>query len=90
MVTAQSASRLARNFHITEGKMDKSKTVVDKLVGIEDRHPEKAPVCTMCGKSAIQLVDGEPSCADHVEQVYEHQVEDYTSKHLTDHAAREI
>jgi|SRR5580700_14264 hypothetical protein len=87
---AQSASRVAGNFRITEGKMDKLKTVVDKLVRIEDKHPERASVCTMCGKPAIQLVDGEPSCADHVEQVYEHQVEDYASKHLTDHAAREI
>ena len=67
--------------------MDKMKTVVDKL-RIEDKQPEK--VCTMCGRPATQSVDGDPSCADHVEQVYEHQVEDYASKHLTDHVAREI
>lgn len=67
--------------------MDKLKTVVDKLK-IENKQPQK--VCTLCGKPATQLVDGEPSCADHVEQVYEHQVEDYTSKHLTDHTAREF
>jgi hypothetical protein len=78
------------NFRITEDKMDKLKTVVDKLARTEDKQAEKATVCTICGKPATQLVDGESSCADHVEQVYEHQVEDYTSKHLTDHAAREI
>ena len=67
--------------------MDKMKTVVDKL-RIEDKQPEK--VCTMCGRPATLSVDGDPSCADHVEQVYEHQVEDDASKHLTDHVAREI
>jgi hypothetical protein len=55
----------------SEEKMEKLKEAV-------------ANVCTMCGKPAVQLVDGEPSCADHIEQVYEHQVEDYTSKHLSD------
>lgn len=39
-------------------------------------------VCSICGKPATQLVDGEPSCSDHIEQVYEHQVEDYTKAHL--------
>jgi uncharacterized Zn finger protein (UPF0148 family) len=41
-----------------------------------------ASVCPICGKPATQLVDGEPSCADHIEQVYEHQVEEYTRAHL--------
>jgi hypothetical protein len=45
---------------------------------------EEKLVCTMCGKPATQLVDGEPSCASHVEQVYAHQLEDYTCKHLSD------
>jgi uncharacterized Zn finger protein (UPF0148 family) len=42
----------------------------------------KASTCPICGKPATQLVDGEPSCADHIEQVYEHQVEDYTRARL--------
>ena len=48
------------------------------------------PVCTLCGKPASQLVDGEPSCEDHIEQIYEHQVEDYTRKHLTNTPWREV
>jgi hypothetical protein len=50
----------------------------------------KAAVCSMCGQPATQLVDGEPSCAAHVEQIYEHQVEDYTSKHLTNNEWRKV
>ena len=42
----------------------------------------KASTCPICGKPATQLVDGEPSCADHIEQVYAHQVEDYTRARL--------
>jgi hypothetical protein len=48
----------------------------------------KPCLCTICGKPATQLVDGEPSCQGHVEQVYEHQVEDYTSAHLADNEWR--
>ena len=46
--------------------------------------------CTLCGKPATQLVDGEPCCQDHLEQIYEHQVEDYTRKHLTDNEWRKV
>jgi len=38
-------------------------------------------VCTICGKPATDMVDGEPSCADHIELVYENQLEDYTREH---------
>lgn len=69
---------------IKEGKMEKLKEAVERVLRTEDKPPEKPRVCTRCGNPATQLVEGEPSCADHVEQVYEHQVEDYTSKHLTD------
>lgn len=48
------------------------------------------PVCTFCGKAATQLVDGEPSCEAHIEQIYEHQVEDYTRKHLNGAPWREV
>jgi hypothetical protein len=41
-----------------------------------------AGFCPICGKPATKSVDGEPSCDEHVEQVYEHQVEDYTINHL--------
>jgi hypothetical protein len=37
---------------------------------------------------ATKFVAGEPSCEDHVEQVYEHQVEDYTISHLVDNEWR--
>jgi hypothetical protein len=63
--------------------MEKLKEVLQGSVKAEVEI--KQMVCTMCGRPAAQLVDGEPSCAAHVEQVYEHQVEDYTSKHLDDY-----
>jgi hypothetical protein len=47
-------------------------------------------VCSICGKTATQWVDGEPSCKDHIEQVYEHQVEDYTSAHLKNNDWRKV
>ena len=75
---------------ISEGKMEKLKDVVEKVLNIEGKHPEKKSVCTICGKPATQLVDGEPSCESHIEQVYEHQVEDYTSKHLADNEWRKF
>ena len=36
--------------------------------------------CAICGKPTTRLVDGEPSCDYHANQVYEHQIEDYTRK----------
>ena len=62
--------------------MEKLKEVVEGTSKTEEK-PEQT-VCSLCGRPATQLVDGEPSCAAHIEQVYEHQVEDYTSKHLDD------
>ncbi|MGC2193758.1 MAG: hypothetical protein WA628_03715 [Terriglobales bacterium] len=70
--------------------MEKLKEAVEKILRMDENHPQKSAVCTMCGKPATQLVDGEPSCADHVEQVYEHQLEEYTSKHLTDNEWRKV
>jgi protein-arginine kinase activator protein McsA len=64
--------------------MEKLKEVVGKALNLEDKQAVKTNVCTLCGKPASQLVDGEPSCAEHIEQVYEHQVEDYTSRHLSE------
>jgi len=64
--------------------MDKLKEAVEKALSVQEKQPAKSSLCTLCGKPATQLVDGEPSCADHIEQVYEHQVEDYTAKHLSD------
>jgi hypothetical protein len=74
----------------SEGKMEKLKEAVEKVLNLEDKHPEKKSVCTMCRKPATQLVDGEPSCSDHIEQVYTHQVEEYTSKHLADNEWRKF
>lgn len=56
----------------------------------ETTEPSQNTVCGLCGRPATQLVDGEPCCADHLGQVYEHQVEDYTRKHLTNNAWREV
>ena len=70
--------------------MEKVKAIAEKTVAIEDKPAGKPQVCTLCGRPATQLVDGEPSCPLHVEQVYEHQVEDYARAHLTDHEAREV
>ncbi len=38
--------------------------------------------CIICGKPATQVLDGDPSCNEHVELVYEDQVEKYTASHL--------
>jgi len=56
------------------------------------REEEKSPeilleagsVCVICGKPATTLVDGDPSCEEHIELVYEDQLEDYTLRHQTD------
>jgi hypothetical protein len=47
----------------------------------EKEEIKEALKCTICGKTSTSLVDGEPSCDDHVELVYENQVEDYTREH---------
>ena len=41
-----------------------------------------AKVCVICGHPATENVDGEPSCREHVELVYENQVEDEAAKKL--------
>lgn len=38
--------------------------------------------CVICGKPTLRLVDGEPSCDYHANQVYEHQMEEYIRQHL--------
>jgi hypothetical protein len=42
----------------------------------------KEKSCVICGNPATRLVDGEPSCDEHVELVYEDQLERYTQKHI--------
>jgi hypothetical protein len=42
-------------------------------------------VCKICGKPATDMLDGEPSCADHLELLYENQLEDYTREHQGEH-----
>ena len=39
-------------------------------------------VCVICGKPATRDIDGDASCEEHIELVYEDQVERYTQKHL--------
>ena len=64
--------------------MEKLKEAVEKALKVEEKQSAKSNLCTLCGKPATQFVDGEPSCSDHIEQVYEHQVEDYTAMYLSD------
>jgi hypothetical protein len=49
-----------------------------------DKSAESPLVCVICGKAATRLVDGDPSCEEHAELVYEDQVESYTQRHLAD------
>ncbi|HXY14747.1 MAG TPA: hypothetical protein VEI26_09640 [Terriglobales bacterium] len=54
----------------------------------ESKKPEsevKSPsVCIICGKPATRKVDGDPSCEEHVELVYQDQLEKYTQQHMGD------
>ena len=60
------------------------------LLKADENKSEKQPVCPLCGEPATQFVDGEPSCAAHIGQIYEHQVEDYIRKHLVDNEWRKF
>jgi hypothetical protein len=69
--------------------MERMKEAVTSLLKPEAKDSKK-PVCSLCGAPATQTVDGEPSCAAHIGQIYEHQVEDYTRKHLVDNEWRKF
>jgi hypothetical protein len=43
---------------------------------------KKVSLCTICKKPATRTVDGEASCDQHAQQIYEHQLEDYTRDHV--------
>ncbi len=73
-----------------EGAMERVKDLEEYSVKVDEKKSEEPRVCSMCGNPATQLVDGEPSCAAHVGQIYEHQVEDFTSKHLHDNEWRKV
>lgn len=71
--------------------MERSNEVVERALKVDEKKSDKtAGVCPICGKPATHSIDGEPSCAAHIEQVYEHQVEDYTSRHLADNEWRKV
>lgn len=53
------------------------------------RSKAKVSNCTICHKPATRMVDGEPSCEQHAQLVYENQLEDYTKQHLADGEWRE-
>ena len=55
--------------------------VMAEIKANQQQRIEKTPKCSLCGKTSTRLVDGEPSCDDHIELVYENQVEDYTLEH---------
>ena len=50
---------------------------------VEQKPPVTGNVCIVCGKPASSVVDGDPSCDEHIELVYEDQLEKYTLQHLT-------
>lgn len=70
-----------RPFSHEEGVMQRVKALVEGAMKVPEKKSETVRVCSMCGKPATESVDGEPSCTAHVEQIYQHQVEDYTSTH---------
>jgi hypothetical protein len=63
--------------------------VKSKLVKFEKQSSEPevkgSAACIICGKPATRMVDGDPSCEEHAELVYEDQLEKYTQRHLSDH-----
>jgi hypothetical protein len=73
-----------------EEAMEKDLLVNPRVPNFDKTKSEKSSVCAMCGNPATCFVDGEPSCTGHIEQVYEHQVEDYTSRHLLDNEWRKV
>jgi hypothetical protein len=70
-----------------KAKTSKRKCVSKKSATEKGIH-KKVLLCPICNRPATKFIDGEPSCEDHVEQVYEHQVEDYTISHLVDNEWR--
>lgn len=57
----------------------KTKESKEKL---QEPTADKPLACLICGKPATRLVDGDPSCEEHAELVYEDQLENYTQDHL--------
>jgi len=70
--------------------MEKDLLMNSRSPKFDEGKSEASFVWTICGNPATCFVDGEPSCAGHIEQVYEHQVEDYTSRHLLDNEWRKV
>ncbi len=48
------------------------------------KQKKPASNCSVCHKAATRTVDGELSCDQHANLVYENQLEDYTRDHLAD------
>jgi hypothetical protein len=57
-------------------------TSKNKVKKAEAKTATAGLVCIICGKPATRVLDGDPSCDEHVELVYEDQVEKYTANHL--------
>jgi len=64
--------------------MERDLLINARVPNLDNMKSELSSVCAICGNPATHFVDGEPSCSGHIEQVYEHQVEDYASRHLLD------
>jgi hypothetical protein len=64
--------------------MERDLLINSRAPNLDNAKSEVSSVCTICRNPATCFVDGEPSCSGHIEQVYEHQVEDYASRDLLD------
>lgn len=58
--------------------------VVNSSEPVAKPQDKSSSVCIVCGKPATRQVDGDPSCEEHAELVYEDQLEKYTQQHLND------
>jgi hypothetical protein len=56
-------------------KLEEQPVAIEKIT-------QSSSVCVVCGKPATRKLDGDPTCDEHAELVYEDQVERYTQQHL--------
>jgi len=61
----------------------KSKAVKIKQPA-SDADVKSSSVCIICGRPATRVVDGDASCEEHAELVYEDQLEKCTQQHSRD------
>jgi hypothetical protein len=69
------ASKLPRTAEVQTMKSEETPTIPRP-----DSQPEQR--CLICCGPATRLVDGDPSCETHANQVYQEQVDEYIRKHI--------